>query len=52
MAALFDDELDELSPERQRQYLRTISRNAEPLSVMADDLLDFARLEGVHLGGV
>ena len=49
-AALFDDELDELSPEQQRQYLRTITRNAERLAVMAGDLLDLARLEAGHLG--
>ena len=49
-AALFDDELDELSPAQQRQYLHTITRNAERLTVMAGDLLDLARLEAGHLG--
>lgn len=49
-AALFTDELDELSPEQQRQYLRTITRNAERLAAMAGDLLDLARLEAGDLG--
>ncbi|HLL69300.1 MAG TPA: ATP-binding protein [Micromonosporaceae bacterium] len=48
-AALFDDELDELSPEQQRHYLQLITRNAQRLSVMANDLLDLARLESGHL---
>ena len=50
-AAIFDDELDELSPQQQREYLRTISRNAERLAAMAGDLLDLARLESGHLDG-
>ncbi len=49
-AALFDDELDELSPAQQREYLRTITRNAERLAAMASDLLDLAHLESGHLG--
>jgi PAS domain S-box-containing protein len=49
-AALFDDELDELSPAQQRQYLNIIIRNAERLAAMAGDLLDLARLEAGHLG--
>lgn len=48
--ALFDEELDELSTVQQRQYLRTITRNAERLTAMAGDLLDLARLESGHLG--
>jgi len=48
-AALFDDELDELTGEQQRGYLRIIARNAQRLAVMADDLLDLARLESGHL---
>jgi PAS domain S-box-containing protein len=48
-AALFDDELDELSSDEQREYLRTIARSAQRLSVLADDLLDLARLESGHL---
>ncbi len=49
-ASLLDDELDELSPAQQREYLRTITRNAERLAAMAGDLLDLARLESGHLG--
>ncbi len=48
-ASLFDDELDELSPAQQREYLRTITRSAERLAAMAGDLLDLARLESGHL---
>jgi PAS domain S-box-containing protein len=48
-AALVDDELDELSTGQQREYLRTISRNAQRLATMAGDLLDLARLESGHL---
>jgi signal transduction histidine kinase len=48
-AALFDDELDELSAAQQREYLRIISRSAERLAAMAGDLLDLARLESGHL---
>ncbi|WP_239163629.1 GAF domain-containing sensor histidine kinase [Paractinoplanes rishiriensis] len=49
-AALFDDELDDLSNEQQRQYLHIITRSAERLTVMTGDLLDLARLETGHLG--
>lgn len=49
-AALFTDELDELSAEQQRQYLHTITRNAERLAAMAGDLLDLAHLEAGDLG--
>jgi PAS domain S-box-containing protein len=48
-AALFDDELDCLTIDQQRHYLRVINRNAQRLSVMAEDLLDLARLESGHL---
>ncbi|GAA4605490.1 PAS domain S-box-containing protein [Actinoplanes octamycinicus] len=48
-AGLLHDELDGLSRDEQRHYLRTIVRNAERLSVMAEDLLDLARLESGQL---
>ena len=48
-AALFTDELDQLPREEQRHYLQVITRSAERLSVMAEDLLDLARLEAGHL---
>jgi PAS domain S-box-containing protein len=47
--SLFDDELDELSGEERRHYLHVISRNAQRLSVLIDDLLDLAQLESGHL---
>jgi PAS domain S-box-containing protein len=47
-AALFDDELDELSAAQQREYLRISNRSAERLAAMAGDLLDLARLESGH----
>jgi PAS domain S-box-containing protein len=47
--ALFDEEIDELTPEQQHEYLRIIARSAQRLSVMAEDLLDLARLESGHL---
>ncbi|HYN94293.1 MAG TPA: ATP-binding protein [Pilimelia sp.] len=43
--ALFGDELDELTTEEQREYLRVIACSSQRLSVMAEDLLDLARLE-------
>ncbi|KUL22585.1 hypothetical protein ADL15_47925 [Actinoplanes awajinensis subsp. mycoplanecinus] len=46
---VFDDELEELTTEQQREYLRIIARSAQRLSVMAEDLLDLARLESGHL---
>ncbi len=49
-AALVSDELEDLSPQQHRQYLHTITRNAERLAVMAGDLLDLARLEAGHFG--
>ncbi|MFI1994920.1 ATP-binding protein [Actinoplanes sp. NPDC020271] len=48
-ATLLDDDLDDLPRDEQRHYLRIIARNAERLAVMADDLLDLARLESGHL---
>ncbi|WP_433790838.1 ATP-binding protein [Actinoplanes sp. CA-252034] len=47
--AVFDDELEELTAEQQREYLRVIARSSQRLSVMAEDLLDLARLESGHL---
>ncbi|MEV6636381.1 ATP-binding protein [Actinoplanes sp. NPDC051470] len=47
--ALLDEELDELTSEQQHEYLRIITRSAQRLSVMTDDLLDLARLESGHL---
>ena len=44
-AALLDDEIHELDADGQRNHLRVITRNAQRLAVMADDLLDLARLE-------
>ncbi|RZU49882.1 PAS domain S-box-containing protein [Krasilnikovia cinnamomea] len=49
-ASLAEEELDTLSLEDQRGYLRTISRSAQRLSVLAEDLLDLGRLESGHLG--
>jgi PAS domain S-box-containing protein len=48
-AALLGEDLDTLDPAEQREYLRTITRNAGRLSVMADDLLDLSRLESGNL---
>ncbi|BCJ47529.1 hypothetical protein GCM10010168_18870 [Actinoplanes ianthinogenes] len=48
-ASLLTEELDDLTPDEQRHYLRIITRNAERLGVMAEDLLDLARLESGHL---
>ena len=48
-ADLLNDELGDLPLDEQRHYLRIISRNAGRLSVMAEDLLDLARLESGHL---
>ncbi|MEV6596709.1 ATP-binding protein [Actinoplanes sp. NPDC051346] len=47
--SLFEEELDSVSPSDQREYLATISRSAQRLSVMAEDLLDLARLESGNL---
>jgi len=48
-ASLLEEELDDLLDADQRQYVHTILRGAERLSVMAGDLLDLARLESGHL---
>ncbi|BCY09256.1 PAS domain-containing sensor histidine kinase [Actinoplanes sp. L3-i22] len=48
-AGLLADDLDDLTRDEQRHYLRLITRNAERLSIMAEDLLDLARLESGHL---
>ena len=48
-AALAEEELDTLNPEQHRQYLHTITRSAGRLAMMAEDLLDLARLESGHL---
>jgi signal transduction histidine kinase len=48
-AALFDEEIHELTAEQQREYLATITRSAHRLSAMTGDLLDLARLESGHL---
>lgn len=47
--ALFGEELDELTTAQQREYLRIIAGSSQRLSVMAEDLLDLARLESGHL---
>jgi PAS domain S-box-containing protein len=47
--ALFGEELDDLTTEQQREYLRVITCSSQRLSVMAEDLLDLARLESGHL---
>ncbi len=48
-ASLLEEELDGLLDADQRQYVHTILRGAERLSVMTGDLLDLARLESGHL---
>lgn len=48
-ASLLEEELDDLLDADQRQYVHTILRGAERLSVMASDLLDLARLESGNL---
>lgn len=48
-AALAEEELDALTVDDQRRYLQVIGRNAQRLAVMAEDLLDLARLESGHL---
>ncbi|GIE90764.1 sensor histidine kinase [Actinoplanes regularis] len=46
---LLQEAFDDLTHDEQRHYLNIVTRNAERLSVMADDLLDLARLESGHL---
>ncbi|HEX8344050.1 MAG TPA: PAS domain S-box protein [Actinoplanes sp.] len=48
-ATMVNDEADSLTPQDLRRYLDTITRNAHRLTVMAEDLLDLARLESGHL---
>jgi two-component system, OmpR family, phosphate regulon sensor histidine kinase PhoR len=48
-ASLLEEELDGLLDGDQRQYVHTILRGADRLSVMTDDLLDLASLESGHL---
>ncbi|WP_433379663.1 ATP-binding protein [Actinoplanes sp. CA-142083] len=48
-ATLLDEDLETLTVDQQREQLRTITRNAHRLTVLADDLLDLARLESGHL---
>jgi signal transduction histidine kinase len=48
-ASIAEDELDTLDIDQQRTYLRTISRSAQRLTVLAGDMLDLARLESGHL---
>jgi PAS domain S-box-containing protein len=48
-ASLLEEELDRLLDADQRQYVHTILRGAERLSIMTEDLLDLARLESGHL---
>ncbi|GIF17006.1 sensor histidine kinase [Actinoplanes teichomyceticus] len=48
-ATLLQEELAELNLEQPLRSLQAITRNAERLSVMAEDLLDLARLESGHL---
>ncbi|WP_203819574.1 sensor histidine kinase [Paractinoplanes ferrugineus] len=47
--ALLDEDIEDLPTDERRHYLRIIVRNAERLSIMAEDLLDLARLESGHL---
>ncbi|GAB1642720.1 ATP-binding protein [Krasilnikovia sp. MM14-A1259] len=49
-ASVAETELRASVEDEQRGYLRTILRSAQRLSVLADDLLDLARLESGHLG--
>ncbi len=47
--ATLADELDTLTAEEQRRFLDTINRSATRLTVIAEDLLDLARLESGNL---
>lgn len=44
-ASLLDDDLETTPVEHQRRQLATICRNAQRLTIIADDLLELARLE-------
>ena len=48
-AAMVREEAETLSQQELARYLDTITRNAQRLTVMAEDLLDLARLESGHL---
>lgn len=48
-AELLEDDLAELTVAEQYGHLRTITRSAHRMVVMANDLLDLARLESGHL---
>ncbi|GAA0813616.1 sensor histidine kinase [Spirilliplanes yamanashiensis] len=48
-AAMVSEETGTLTPQELGRYLDTITRNAQRLTVMAEDLLDLARLESGHL---
>ncbi|GGQ42918.1 ATP-binding protein [Couchioplanes azureus] len=48
-AEMVNEEAGTLAQDELRRYLDTISRNAQRLTVMAEDLLDLARLESGHL---
>ncbi|MFI1994916.1 ATP-binding protein [Actinoplanes sp. NPDC020271] len=47
--ALLEEDLEILAVGEQRQQLQAIGRNAQRLSVIAEDLLDLARLEAGHI---
>lgn len=49
VALLDDAQGEDLDPAEQRRHLRVIGKSAERLSVMANDLLDLARLESGNL---
>ncbi|GAA4955369.1 ATP-binding protein [Actinoplanes utahensis] len=48
-SSVLEEDLATFSADEQRAQLRTITRSAQRLSVMAEDLLDLARLESGHL---
>ncbi|MEV6345696.1 ATP-binding protein [Actinoplanes sp. NPDC051851] len=48
-AGLLVEDLDTLSPDEHREQLQVILRSAQRLGVIADDLLDLARLESGHI---
>ncbi|MFG1928686.1 ATP-binding protein [Cryptosporangium sp. NPDC048952] len=48
-AELLEDDLAELTVAEQYEHLRTITRSAHRMVVIANDLLDLARLESGHL---
>jgi PAS domain S-box-containing protein len=49
VASVLADDLEVFTPGEQRRHLDTIVRSAQRLNVMAEDLLDLARLESGHL---